>query len=105
MLRIPNKHHHAFEGFVPAFACAFVILSLCLQGQQSHAAVPVADDNNSSDINGAGNVTLDVPSVLIRKWYTSPDTKPFFNDRRNRLLQGWSVAGYWSPQLSLSPSK
>ena len=105
MLRIPNIYHYAFEGYAHTFACAFIILSLCLQGQQSHAAVPVADDNNSSDINGAGNVTLDVPSVLIRKWYTSPDTKPFFNDRRNRLLQGWSVAGYWSPQFSLSPSK
>ena len=66
MLRIPNKHHHAFEGFVHAFACAFIILSLCLKGPQLRAAVPIADDNNSADINGAGNVTLDVPSVLIR---------------------------------------
>lgn len=105
MLLIPIIHHRAFEGFVHAFACAFIILSLCLQGQQLHAAVPVADDNYSTDINGTGNVTLDVPSVLIRKWYTSPDKKLFFNNRRNRLWQGWSVVGFWAPQLSLSPGK
>lgn len=105
MLRIPNKHHYAFEGCVHAFACAFIILSLCLQGLQSHAAVPVTDDDKSPDINGTNSVSLDVPSVLIRKWYTSPDKKSFFNDRHHRLLQGWSVVGYWAPQLSLSPGK
>ncbi len=105
MLRIPNKHHYAFEGCVHAFACAFIILSLCLQGLQLHAAVPVTDDDKSPDINGTNSVSLDVPSVLIRKWYTSPDKKSFFNDKRHRLLQGWSVVGYWAPQLSLSPGK
>ncbi len=105
MLRIPQYNHHALEGVVHAFACAFIILSLCLRGQQLSAAVPAADDDNHANLNGTNNVTLDVPSVLIRKWYTSPDKKPFFNDRRHRLFQGWSVVGFWAPQLSLSPSK
>ena len=105
MLRIPIKFHHALESYAHAFACAFIILSFSLQGQQLHAAVSVAKGDNSTDINSSGNVTLDVPSVLIRRWYTSPDKKPFFNNSRNRLLQGWSVVGYWAPQLSLSPSK
>ena len=105
MLRIPNIINHTFEGFSRAFACAFFILILCLQGSELYAAVQNAEEDNSVDFNGSNNVTLDVPSVLIRKWYTSPDKKPFFNNKHNRLFQGWSVIGFWAPQYSLSPSK
>ena len=105
MFRIPNIKLYAWGGFIQAFACTFLLLSLCLQGQQLHAAAPKAEDDNLTDIDGTNRVAPDVPSVLIRNWYTSPDKKPFFSDRRNRFLQGWSVVGFWAPQYSLSPSK
>ena len=70
-----------------------------------HAAAPVAQDDYKAQAAVVSDEMPDVPSVLIRHWYTSPDKKPFFNDRRHRLLQGWSVAAFWAPQYSLSPGK
>lgn len=102
MLRIPTIKYHALERVFHAFVYAFFILCLWLPGQQAVAAVPTPDEEDFVDIDGTNNNAPDVPSVLIRNWYTSPDKKPFFSNRF-RILQGWSVLGFWSPQYSMSP--
>jgi hypothetical protein len=104
MLRILTKIRFAIGGLSQAFACALLILSLCALGQPLSAAVPDVEDEDRTDMSASNSFELDVPSVLIRNWYTSPDKKPFFSDR-NRLLQGWSVVGFWSPQYPFTPSK
>ena len=104
MLRILTNIRFAIEGLSQAFACALLILSLCALGQPLSAAVPDVEDEDRTDMSASNSFELDVPSVLIRNWYTSPDKKPFFSDR-NRLLQGWSVVGFWSPQYPFTPSR
>lgn len=46
-----------------------------------------------------------VSSLLIRRWYVSPDRESFYTRPYGPLLQGWSLVGFWNPQLPLSPQK
>lgn len=105
MLRIFTIRYHTRGSQAPAVAGVLLLLLFCMRGVTMHAAAPVAQDDYKAQAAVVSDEMPDVPSVLIRHWYTSPDKKPFFNDRRHRLLQGWSVAAFWAPQYSLSPGK
>ena len=78
------------------------ILSFCLLlllaavGRQPLAAAP--DDQGAPEVSQ--DISLDLPSHLIRSWYTRPDRAPFFGalydghwrtTSWHRLTQGWSA--------------
>ena len=103
MLRIQYIYHYVIRAVSHTRRYSLSIAALWLTVGSAFAA-PAADNDSIFGNNGTTSVAPNVPSVLIRNWYTSPDKVPFFS-KRNALLQGWSVVAFWSPQYPLSPSK